>query len=122
MNERLIILPVKAVNPVEGAALAALDQYTTVPCNLTIVYVCASADTDDTGLTVDINDDGTGVITAIDAADKEAPGTWTSTHFGGAETPVNVAAGSVLSFDFNNAAVETTVEVHVWCLLGEVNA
>jgi len=122
MNENLVVMSVKAVNPVEGGALAALDQYMNVPCGCTIVYVCASADTDDAGLTVDINDDGTAIISGIDAADKEDPGEWKSTHFGGDETPVEVAAGSELSFDFNAAANATTVEVQVWALTGSTNA
>jgi hypothetical protein len=115
-----VVLNFTMVNPAEGGALGALDFYQNVPCDLTIVYVCAAADTDDTGLTVDINDDGSGVITGIDAADKEDPGEWKSTHVGGTNDPVVVAAGSELSFDANNAANATTVHISIWALISEV--
>lgn len=122
MFERLVVLSFKCVNPDEAAALAALDQYMNVPCDLTIVYVCANVDTDDAGADVDINDDGVAAISAIDIADKEDPGEWISTAMGGAETPVFVAAGSELSIDVNDAAAQTTVQVHIWALTGSAVA
>jgi hypothetical protein len=109
MNETLITIPFKLVNPTEGGALGALDYYLNVPCDGYIVYVSVGADTDDTGLTFDINDDGAAGIAGIICADKEDPGEWISTHFGGANAPVFVAAGSELSFDANNAANATTI-------------
>jgi len=118
MNERMVVISGTCVNPAEGAALAALDHYINVPCDITIVYVCAAADTDDTGLTFDINDDGSAIIAAIDCADKEDPGEWISTDMGGAETPVVVAAGSELSFDVNNGANATTVHYSIWAKTG----
>lgn len=122
MNERLVVVSGTMVNPAEGGALSTTDHYINIPCDATIVYVCASADTDDSGLTLDINDDASGVITGIDAADKEDPGEWISTHFGGSETPVRVAAGSELSFDANNAANATTVHYSIWMLTSDVFA
>lgn len=120
MRERLIVLSHKLVNPDDGAALGDADFYVNVPSNMTIVYVCANSDTDDADLTVDINDDGAGIIEAVSIADKEDPGEWTSTHFGGTETPVDVAAGSELSFDVNDAEAATTVSIWIWALQSEV--
>lgn len=122
MNEQLVVLSFTLVNPADAAALGDADFYHNVPCDFTIVYVCASSDTDDTGLDVDINDDATGIIEAIDAADKEDPGEWISTHFGGSETPVRVAAGSELSFDVNDAEAASTVHLQIWGLTSAVYA
>lgn len=120
MNERLLSIPFKMVNPAEGGALGALDYYINVPMDCVLVYVSAGADTDDPGLTLDINDDGTGIATAIDCADKEDPGEWKSTHFGGTETPVRIAAGSELSFDANAAANATTIGGYMLVLTSDV--
>jgi methyl coenzyme M reductase alpha subunit len=120
MNERLVVISGTCVNPAEAGALAALDHYFNVPCDLTVVYVCASADTDDAGATFDLNDDATDTtVLAVDMADKEDPGEWISTHFGGSETPFVIAAGSEMSVDVNAAAAETTVHYAIWCLTGE---
>ena len=120
MNERLVSIPFKLVNPAEGGALGALDYYLNVPFDCYIVYVSAGADTDDAGLTLDINDDGAAGIAAIDCADKEDPGEWISTHFGGTNDPVYVAAGSELSFDANNAANATTIGGYMLVLTSDV--
>ena len=120
MNERLVSIPFKLVNPAEGGALGALDYYLNVPFDCYIVYVSAGADTDDAGLTFDINDDGAAGIAAIDCADKEDPGEWISTHFGGTNDPVYVAAGSELSFDANNAANATTIGGYMLVLTSDV--
>lgn len=121
MNERL-----QTISFVEGEVGVTLGdnfRYFTVPFQMTIVAVTVSPSVDDSGLTIDINDDGTGVITAIDCSDLNVPGTWKSTHItGGTETPVSVAAGSVLSFDANNAAANTRVGIVIWYLGGEVSA
>lgn len=120
MNERLVVLDF--VEGEVGVTLSTLFRYLTIPCDLTVIYVCASPSADDTGLTIDINDDGTGVITAVDAATKATPGTWKSTHMGGTNAPVTIAAGSVISFDANSAASGTRVGIQVWALTGEVFA
>lgn len=120
MNERLVCIPVAGVDPTEGNALGALFAYFYVPCDLTIIFVTAAPAVDDADLTIDINDDGTGVITAIDCADKDVPGTWKSVHMGGTETPVTIAAGSLVSLDANDAAAATAVNVYIWGLTGEV--
>lgn len=120
MNETLVSIPFKLVNPDDSAALGDNDYYLNVPCDVTVVYVCAGADTDDADLTLDINDDGTGVITAIDCADKEDPGEWVSTHFGGTNDPVVIAADSEISFDANDAAAATTIGGYMLVLISDV--
>lgn len=122
MNERLVSIPIPAVFPGASAALGALYGYLTIPFDCTLVYVCAATDTDDAALTLDINDDGTAIVTAIDAADASVPGEWISTHFGGAETPVNIAAGSVLSFDANSAANTNVLFGYLLVLTSDVYA
>lgn len=122
MNERLVSIPIPSVYPGAAAALGDNFTYINVPFDCTIVYVCAGASADDANLTLDINDDGTGVITGIDCADKEDPGEWKSTHVGGAETPVRVAAGSELSFDANNAANATVINGYLLVLASGVYA
>lgn len=122
MNERMIVLPFTLVDPDESAASGALAAYANIPFNLTIVAVSVASLEDDAGATIDINDDGTGVITAIDASDKDAPGSWLSVHAGGANEPVSIAAGSVLSLDVNNGAVANRHDVQIWALIGEIHA
>jgi hypothetical protein len=110
------------VYPGAAAALSTLFAYINVPFDCTIVYVCAAASADDASLTLDINDDGTGIIEGIDCAAKEDPGEWKSTHVGGSETPVRVAAGSELSFDANSAANATTINGYILVLTSDVYA
>jgi len=119
MNERMVILPLTAGET--GTTLGDLYQYITVPMSLTIVAVVASPNVDDAGLTIDINDDGTVAIAAVVCDTKATPGTWLSTHVGGANAPVRVAADSVLSLDANAAAANTMVTVHIWALVGETS-
>jgi len=120
MNERLIVLDF--MDGEVGVTLGALYRYMTVPCNLVIVAVYASPSADDPGCTVDINDDGTAAIAAVACATKATPGSWISTHLGGTQTPVSVAADSVLSLDANDADADTRIMVHIWALTGEKNA
>jgi len=122
MNERLIVIDRTLTDPNDAAALTTGDGYFTVPVNLTVVYACAAPRDNDTGLTVDIQDDGTDIITALSCADADVPGTWISTHLGGAETPVAVVAGSKISFDCNLAAIANAAYVQIWALVGEVPA
>ena len=119
MNERLITIPLPAVYP--GAAAALGDAYAavTVPVGCTIVYVSAAPSANNTGLTLDICDDGTGVIEGLACASKVRPGTWKSTHFGGSNTPIEDAAGSVLTFDAANAANATIIVGFILALVGE---
>jgi len=117
MNEKIVVLDFD--DGEVGVTLGALYRYFTVPCDLTVIYVEASPSADDADTTIDINDDGTGVITAVAAATKATPGTWKSTHMGGANAPVTIAAGSVVSLDANSAAANTRLHVEIWGLVGE---
>jgi len=118
MNERLATLTFQ--DGQVGLTLSTLYRYFYVPFDITVVYMEAGASADDTGLTVDLNDDGTGVITALACATAATPGRWRSTHVGGTETPVRIAAGSLCSLDANSAAVDTDIAVTLWFLTGEI--
>ena len=120
MNDRLVVLSFH--DGEVGVTLSTNYRYFTVPCNLTVVYMTASASANDTGLTIDLNDDASTAIAAVDAADADVPGTWKSTHMGGTNAPVNIAAGSVCSLDANAAAANTRVHVEIWALTGETFA
>jgi hypothetical protein len=119
MNERMIVLALTAGET--GTTLSTTYQYITTLIDMTIVGVAASPNADDTGLTIDINDDGVEAIGAVVCDTKATPGTWKSTHIGGTNAPVRVAAGSVLSLDANNAAANTMVTVHIYALVGEAS-
>ncbi len=120
MLERCCNLSFTAVDPTEGNALGALNVYFDAIFDMTIIAVSAAPETNDAGATMDIDDDGSNVITAIDISDQNVPGTWKSAVAGGTNDPVFVAAGSKLGFDFNSAAAGTAVFVNVWYLIGEV--
>ncbi len=97
-----------------GITLGALYRFWfSPPYDITIVYVTVSPSVDDTGMTIDIDDDGTNVITAIDCSDKNVPGTWKSVDVGGANAPVIVAANSLMSLDANAAASGTRAMVQI---------
>ena len=120
MKERMICITF--MNGEVGVTLGALYAYTTTVTNLTIVAVSVSPNADDSGATIDIDDDGTNIITGIDCSDQNVPGTWLSTEVGGTNTPVDVAAGSLLALDGNSFAANTTANVHIYCLTGIVTA
>lgn len=122
MQERLVTIDLPALYP--GAAAALGDAYAafTVPFDITIVAVSAAPSADDAGLTLDINNSGGDDITALACAVKATPGTWKSTHIGGANAPVFVPAGSVLTFDANNAANATVIMGQIWALTGSRGA
>lgn len=122
MNERLTMISFTIVDPTEGNAISTLQYYFDAIVDMTIVAVSVAPEVDDASATIDIDDDGTNVITAIDASDANVPGTWKSTHVGGTETPVHIAAGSLVSFDANSAAAATAFHVVVWAIMGEVSA
>ena len=75
-----------------------------MPLGMTLVgvTVCAEAFTGSpTGFNVDVQDDTVDVITAVAANSAGTPGEWKSTHLGGSNAPVEVAAGSVVEVDVN---------------------
>jgi hypothetical protein len=118
MNENIVTYSFTAGNPTEGSGLSTNALYFMIPFGATIIYVSAAPLEDDTGATVDINDDGASIIAGVDASDKDVPGEWISTHVGGTETPVAVAAGSVMDLDFNNAANANSFNVVIQMLQG----
>ncbi len=118
MNERVVIISIS--DGQVGVTLGDGFNSFYAPCDLTVVYVTAAPSADDAGLTLDINDDGTGVIEAIACADQNVPGTWKSTAMGGANAPVTIAAGSLVTLDANGAAVNTRIVGQIWALSGEV--
>jgi hypothetical protein len=120
MNERMFTIPIDMVNPDNAAGLGDNDYYLNVPCDVTVVYVSAGANADDPDLTLDINDDASGVITGIDCATKADPGEWISTHFGGTNAPVRIAADSEISFDANDAANATVLHGYMIVLGSDV--
>lgn len=122
MNERLIIIPFAIGDPDNTAAVGDSAWLQYIPFNITIIFVTVAPMEDDTGATIDIQDDTTDIITAIDASDHDVPGTWKSTHMGGTNTPVAVAAGSELEIDINNAAAANRFDGAIWALVGEVSS
>lgn len=97
-----------------------------VPFGMTIVgvTVCAEAFTGSpTGFNIDIQDDTVDVITAVAANSAGTPGEWKSTHFGGSNAPVFVAAGSVVEVDINLTAGSSPTadyDVTIYALAGTV--
>jgi hypothetical protein len=120
MNERLVPLCFTAGETGETLSTNFLYWYAGV--DLEIVGMTCAPSVDDAGLTIDLNDDGSAAVSAVDCSDQDVPGTWYSTHMGGTNTPVHVDADSKMSFDANNAAANTRVHIVVWVLVGEAMA
>ena len=118
MKEVMQTLCFNVTDPIDTATVGANGFLTILPYDYTIIYVSVSPMEDDTGATIDLQDDGTDIITAIDASDHDVPGEWISTAAGGAQTPVHVAAGSELEVDFNNAAAGNRFDIMVVILTG----
>lgn len=118
MNERLVVLQFQ--DGQVGITLGDNYRYFYVPYDLTVVYMEAGASADDAGLTVDLNDDGSAAIAALACATAATPGRWKSTHVGGTNEPVRIAAGSLCTLDANSAAADTDIAVTIWALTGEV--
>lgn len=119
MGKNLIVINLSGVDPLDAGVLGANFAYTHLPIQITIVAVSVAPNTDDAGGTVDINDDGTGIITAIDCSDQNVPGVWQTPGYGGTNTPVTVAGQSLLSADANSIAAATSIGIQIWALEGE---
>ena len=119
MNERLVAYNLSVSDPTEGSALGTGAALVMIPFGATLVYASVSPFADDTGATMDIQIAGADIVTAVDAADREAPGEWISTHCGGANTPIAIAAGSQLEIDLNSAAAGNRFDVTLLFLTGE---
>ena len=120
MNENIVAYTFSVTDATEGNAMSTTEFHFMVPFGATLVYASAAPQDDDATLTVDINNlTATSVlVSAIDATDKDVPGEWISTHFGGTETPVQIAAGSILNLDFNTATAANRVDVQMLFLQG----
>ena len=118
MNENLINYSFSVTDATEASALGANAMYFMIPFGATVVYVSVAPQDDDATATLDINDDAASVIAGVDASDKDVPGEWISTHMGGSETPVEIAAGSICDFDFNNATAANRFDVCMLMLQG----
>lgn len=120
MNERLVAYTFNIGDPDEASAVASAGAaYFMLPFQATLIYASVSPMEDDPGASMDITDDGTDIVTAIDATDHDVPGEWISVHAGGSETPVAIAAGSEMTLDFNAAAAANRFDVVLLFLTGE---
>ncbi len=119
MNERLVSYTFNLYDPDDTAGLGNLSAYFMLPFGATLVYVSGTPMTDDAGTTLDVHDDGSAIIAALACAVKATPGEWISTHCGGSETPVAIAAGSEMTVDFNAAAAANRFDVVFHFLSGE---
>jgi len=121
MSDRLVVFTFTA----EAQADAdGVHQFKT-PNALTVVGVDVVAEAftgTPTGFTVDIQDDGTDVITAVSAPTAKTVGTWRSTHFRGSNDPVTIAAGSTVDIDINLAggtSPKADYTITLYGLMGE---
>ena len=119
MNERVVCISKVLTDPDEAAGMSTHEGYFYMPVNCTVVYVSVAPLEDDSGATLDINDDGTGVITAVSCADADVPGTWKASGYGGTNEPVKIAAGSKVDFDLNSATAANLFYVDIWVVIGE---
>lgn len=123
MNERMVVLNFSIGDPDSSAAVGDSAALQYIPFDFTIIFVTVQPMEDDTGATIDIQDDGTDTaIVGVDASDHDVPGTWKSVHMGGANAPVFIAAGSELEIDVNSAAAANRFDVAIWGLVGEVSS
>ena len=118
MNENIVVYSFSPFDPDDTAALGALCMYFMVPFEATLIYVSAAPWEDDAGLTMDLHDDGAEIIAALVCATKAVPGEWISTHAGGTNAPIAIAAGSEMTIDFNAAAIANRVDVQFQFLVG----
>lgn len=109
-------------DPDETAAAGALAVHWYQAVGITIVGVSVSPHEDDAGATIDINDDASAVISAVDASDKDVPGTWLTPDTGGTQTPVSIAGGSEVTIDVNSAAAANRFDVVIFYRPGVTTA
>lgn len=119
MNERLIAYNLNIADPTEANGVTTAACMVMVPFGATLIYASVSPFADDDDATIDIQDDGSDIVTAIDASDHDVPGEWISIHAGGSETPVTIAAGSEIEIDVNDGAVGNRFDVTLLFLTGE---
>lgn len=121
MNEKIVTYNLSVFDPDDNTgSVGASACMVMVPFGATLIYASVSPHEDDADATMDIQDDGTDIVTAIDASDHDVPGEWISVHAGGTQTPVAIAAGSEIELDFNSAAATTRFDVTLAFLQGEI--
>ena len=122
MSDRLITFCFSAQAQVTANGVHTVK----VPVGITIVGVSVAAEAftgSPTGFNIDIQDDDVDVITAIAANTAGTAGEWKSTHFGGSNAPVVVAAGSEIEVDVNlvaGSAPTADYDVTIYALTGTV--
>ena len=119
MNERLVAYTLNITDPVEADTVGDAAAVVMLPFGATLIYASVSAHDDDPGASIDIQDDGTDIVTAIDATDQDVPGEWASIHAGGSNAPIAIAAGSEIDIDVNAAAAANRFDVLLLFLTGE---
>jgi len=119
MNERLLAITVPNVYPGAAAKLGANYIYWMAQFDMTIVGVSAAPSADEASGSIDINDDGSGVITAVGCSDQDVPGEWQASGYGGTNTPVYVEAGSKMSIDANSFENGIQAAIVIYALVGE---
>ncbi len=120
MNERIVAYTFNLYDPDDTAGLGALSAYFMIPFGATLIYASGAPMVDDAGGNIDLMDDGVACgPTALACAVAATPGEWISTHCGGTETPVEIAAGSEMSIDVNGIAVGVRFDCQFLFLVGE---
>ena len=119
MNERLVAYNLSILDPNDAGGMGASAWLGMLPFGGTLVYASARPHENDADATIDIQDDTADIVTAISCAVAATPGEWISTHCGGSETPVTIAAGSELEIDANNVAATTRLDITMLFLTGE---
>jgi hypothetical protein len=119
MNERLVAYNLNIADPDESAGVTTSACMVMVPFACKLVYASISPFEDDAGAYMDIQDDGTTIVTGVDASDHDVPGEWASIHAGGANAAVAIAAGSEIEIDILDGAVANRFDVTLLFLTGE---
>ena len=110
--------------PNDTVAMGDGEVVWTAARNFTIVYVSAAPTADDSSgnkREEGIISADTDIIAGITCDTAATPGRWLSTHVGGDNAPVQVAADSVMNLDFNSLAVGVGATVVIGILEGTVN-
>lgn len=109
MNERLT--PISFTLSSQAAANGAAGMYVPAGMTITHVSVFATVTGSPSAATIDVQDDGTDIITAQDISANGIT----------ALTPVSVAADSVVEIDVNftgGTSPAVSGEITLWCLAG----
>ncbi len=110
MNE--MVVNATLVDPTDAAALGTGIMLWQFPFEVKLVYFCAVPLEADAGATLDLLDDAvdTGLV-ALDVSDKDDPGQWESSHYGGSNDPIAFAKDSEISVDINSGAAGNAWQV-----------